>query len=108
MTLTVIVRNRATQDLRLQANYILAKGDHKAAENFLECVELTFFQLSKTPKIGKKVSLLSPSQQEIRQWRIKNSKNYMIFYQIREKNIEILRILHSSRDLTDIMPYLEE
>ena len=38
MTLTVIVRNRATQDLRLQANYILAKGDHKAAENFLECV----------------------------------------------------------------------
>lgn len=55
MILSVIVRDRATQDLRLQANYILAKGDRKAAENFLECVELTFFQLSKTPKIGKKV-----------------------------------------------------
>ena len=108
MTLSIIVRDRATQDLRLQANYILAKGDRKAAENFLESAELTFSQLAKTPKIGKKVSLLALSQQEIRQWRIKNFKNYLIFHQIREKNIKILRILHSARDLTDIMPYLEE
>ena len=108
MTLPVIIRDRATQDLRLQANYILAKGDRKAAENFLECAELTFFQLAKTPKIGKKVSLLAPHQPEIRQWRIKNFKNYLIFYQIREETIEILRILHSARDLTDIMPYLKE
>ena len=95
MTLSIIIRDRATQDLRLQANYILAKGDRKAAENFLESAELTSSQLAKTPIIGKKVSLLALSQQEIRQWRIKNFKNYLIFYQIREKNIEILRILHS-------------
>ena len=64
MTLSVIVRNRATQDLRLQANYILTKGDRKAAENFLECAELTFFQLSKTPKIGKKsfIACFSPTR----------------------------------------------
>ena len=75
MILPIIVRDRATQDLRLQANYILAKGDQKTAENFLESAELTFSQLAKTPKIGKKVSLLALSQQEIRQWRIKNFKN---------------------------------
>jgi len=108
MILPIIVRDRATQDLRLQANYILAKGDRKTAENFLESAELTFSQLAKTPKIGKKVSLLALSQQEIRQWQIKNFKNHLVFYQIREKNIEILRILHSARDLTDIMPYLEQ
>jgi len=108
MTLSVIVRDRATQDLRLQANYILTKGDRKTAETFLECAELTFSQLAKTPKIGKKVLLLAPSPQEIRQWRIKNFKNHLIFYQLREETIEILRILHSARDLTDIMPYLEK
>ena len=108
MTFPIIVRDRATQDLRLQANYILEQGNRKAAEKFLECAELTFSQLAKTPKIGKKVLLLTSNQREIRQWRIKNFQDYLIFYQIQEEYLEVLRILYGARDLADIMPYLDE
>ena len=40
MTLPLIVRNRATQDLRQHANYILAMGNRNAAERFLSSAEL--------------------------------------------------------------------
>ena len=53
MTFRVIVRDRATQDLRQQANYILAMGNRDAAEKFLESAEYTFNQLATTPNIDK-------------------------------------------------------
>ncbi len=72
----VIVRDRATQDIRRQANYILANGNRDAAERFLEFAEYAFAQL--TPNIGRIVL----DMRTIRQWRIKNFKDYLIFYRV--------------------------
>ncbi len=58
MSRTLIVRNRATQDVRQQANYILANGNTPAAERFLEMVEVTFALLLRTPGIGKVVTFV--------------------------------------------------
>ena len=44
MSRKLTIRNRATQDLRQQANYILNNGSVGAAENFLELAEATFTQ----------------------------------------------------------------
>lgn len=57
MTFQVIVRDRATQDIRRQANYILANGNREAAERFLEFGEYAFSQLATTPNIEKVVDL---------------------------------------------------
>lgn len=75
MSLSLIVRNRATQDLRQQANYILAQGNRDAAERFLSSAESTFSQLTVTPYIGKVLSFALSDIGEIRQWRIKNFKD---------------------------------
>jgi len=40
---------------------------------------------------------------EIRQWRIKDFKDYLIFYRIQDTTIEILRVFHGARDLADIL-----
>ncbi len=108
MTLPLIVRNRATQDLRQQANYILAQGNRDAAEQFLSCAESAFSQLAITPYIGKVMSLSLSDIGEIRQWRIKNFKDYLIFYRVLDDSIEVLRVLHGARDLEEILPYLDE
>jgi toxin ParE1/3/4 len=79
MVFQVIVRNRATQDIRQQANYILVNGNRELGEKFLEFVESAFAQLAITPNMGKVVSSLS-DMGTIRQWRIKNFKDYLIFY----------------------------
>jgi plasmid stabilization system protein ParE len=48
----LLTADRATQDLRQQANYILVNGNSHAAEQFLELVEVTFAQLATIPKMG--------------------------------------------------------
>jgi toxin ParE1/3/4 len=44
----------------------------------------------------------------IRQWRIKNFKDYLIFYKVLEDRVEVLRVLHGMRDLEDLLPFLDE
>lgn len=107
MSYQLIIRNRATQDLRQLANYILVNGDANAATRFLELAEATFAQLATIPGIGKVVGLVSSRMGEIRQWRVKDFKNYLIFYRIQDNQVEILRVLHGVRDLEGILSNLD-
>jgi toxin ParE1/3/4 len=108
MSRTLIIRNRATQDLRQQANYILSNGNVAAAEQFLELVEATFSQILTVPRIGKSVDFVLASMGEVRQWRIKNFQDYLVFYRVQDDRIEILRILHGARDLANLLSTLDE
>ena len=108
MTFQIIVRDRATQDIRRQANYILAMGSRDAAERLLEFAEYAFTQLAITPNMGRVVQLPLSDMGTIRQWRIKNFKDYLIFYRVLEDRVEILRVLHGMRDLEDLLPFLDE
>jgi toxin ParE1/3/4 len=108
MAFQVIIRDRATQDIRRQANYILAKGNREAAERFLEFAEYAFAQLAITPNMGRILPLLLSNMGIIRQWRIKNFKDYLIFYQVQEERVEVLRVLHGARDLEELLPFLDE
>jgi toxin ParE1/3/4 len=108
MSRELIIRNRATQDLRQQANYILSNGSVAAAEQFLELAEATFARILLTPRIGKQVDFVLDSMGEVRQWRIKNFHDYLVFYRVQEDRIEILRVLHGARDLAGILSTLDE
>lgn len=102
------VRNKATQDLRQAANYILVNGDSDSASRFLESIETTFKQLATTPGMGKKMRSLSPRLGEIRQWRVKDFNDYLIFYRIQEQEVDIIRLLHGARDLENVLFDLDE
>ena len=108
MSRELIIRNRATQDLRQQANYILVNGNAAAAERFLDLAENTFTQLVRVPEIGKVVRLASARMGEVRQWRIKDFQDYLVFYRIQDDRVEILRVLHGARDLEGILTNLDE
>ncbi|MCW6048816.1 type II toxin-antitoxin system RelE/ParE family toxin [Lyngbya sp. CCAP 1446/10] len=108
MSYQLIVKNRATQDIRQQANYILVNGNARTAERFLQLAEATFAQLATIPGMGKIVRLVYSRMGEIRQWRIKDFQDYLIFYQIQDDRVEILRVLHGARDLEDILSNIDE
>ncbi len=103
MNRKLIIRDRATQDLRQQANYILGNGNVVAAEHFLQSAEATFAQILTVPRIGKSVDFGLDHMGEVRQWRIKNFQDYLVFYRVEDEQIEILRVLHGARDLADIL-----
>ncbi|MBC6433237.1 type II toxin-antitoxin system RelE/ParE family toxin [Nostoc sp. HG1] len=108
MNYRLIVKDRATQDLRHLANYILVNGNTYAAVKFLNAAELTFAQLSKTPGMGKVTQLVESRLGKIRQWRIKDFRDYLIFYSFEDTTIEILRVFHGARDLADVLSSLDE
>ena len=108
MSYRLIVKDRATQDLRHLANYILINGNTDVAVKFLSAAEGTFAQLVKTPGIGKVAQLVVSRLGEIRQWRIKDFQDYLIFYRIEDTTIEILRVFHGARDLADVLSELDE
>jgi toxin ParE1/3/4 len=66
MNRKLTIRNRATQDLRQQANYILSNASVGAAEHFLELAEATFAQVLIVPRIGKLVDFVSAHMGEVR------------------------------------------
>jgi len=108
MSYRLIIKDRATQDLRQLANYILVSGNADVAVKFLAAAEVTFAPLVKAPGIGKVTQLVKSKLGEIRQWHIKDFKDYLIFYRIQDTTIEILRVFHGARDLADILSELDE
>jgi toxin ParE1/3/4 len=61
MNYRLIIKDRATQDLRESANYILVNGNAQIAVKFLDAAEQTFEQLLKTPGMGKIIRLFESS-----------------------------------------------
>lgn len=58
--------------------------------------------------MGKVVRLVPAAMGEVRQWRIKDFQEYLVFYRILDERVEILRVLHGARDLDGILTNLNE
>ncbi|BAY72660.1 type II toxin-antitoxin system RelE/ParE family toxin (plasmid) [Anabaena sp. FACHB-709] len=108
MNYRLIIKDRATEDLRHLANYILVNGNADVAVKFLNAAETTFAQLQKNPGMGKVTQLVVSKLGEIRQWRVKDFQDYLVFYRIQNTTIEILRVFHGARDLANILSELDE
>lgn len=107
MSYRLIIADRAEQDLRQQAEYILRQGNAEAAVSFLAAAEATFEQLVRIPGMGRVTQLVLPTLGEVRQWRIRTFEDYLIFYRIRETTVDILRVLNGARDLAEVLRELD-
>jgi toxin ParE1/3/4 len=90
------------QDLIEQATYI-AKGNLDASDRFLLAAEETFSVLGRMPAIGRLSGFAHPSLVDVRQYSVKGFKGYLVFYRINDSGVEVLRVLHGSRDLEAIL-----
>lgn len=90
------------RDLIEQATYI-AENNLDAAERFLVAAEETFQFLGRMPGIGKLCRFSKLQLLDIRQYPVKGFKNYLIFYRATDSEVEVLRVLHGTRDLEAIL-----
>ena len=94
-------RALAEQDLIEIALYLAKEtGSKVIALRFLEAAERTCTRLLEVPQIGSPCELLSPRLVRMRRWAIPGFHNYFIFYRISVNGIEIIRVLHSARDIS--------
>ena len=100
--LAIILKTpQAELDLLDIASYI-AEDNFDAAERFLEAAEQTFATVASMPLIGHACEFQSPQAQGLRLWRVRGFERYLIFYRPLDHGIEVVRVLHGSRDIESL------
>ena len=98
MTETILFRPRARDDLEAHAIWIARKSGERALA-FLDAVEQTLQQLLVYPEIGTSRDWLSPHCRGLRFRPLRSFPHHLIFYRPVESSIEVVRILHTARDI---------
>ena len=87
---------RAIVDIEAIAS-VIARDDPRAADKWIDTIENKCRLLSDNPKMG-------PTRDDIRAgMRIIPVGNYLIFYRLIERHVDIVRVLHGARDLKNIL-----
>jgi toxin ParE1/3/4 len=74
---------------------VTAYRNSNAADNIIDHLAATYENLAKFPEMGRRRDELFPG------YRSFVVAPYLIFYQIRPEEIEIIRVLHGARNLSD-------
>ncbi len=97
----LVVRPLAKRDLDEQARYI-ARDNVEAALRFLDAAEGAFDRLRSLPEIGKVRKFQHPELAHVRSWPIPGFEKHIIFYKASLERVEVLRVVHSARNLAGI------
>jgi toxin ParE1/3/4 len=95
----VFIRPAANRDLDDQARYVAADSGIEIALRFLEAADDTFQLLLSHPLIGRVAPVRNRFLAGTRMFPIKHFSDSIVFYRPVRKGIEIVRIVHGSRDL---------
>ena len=89
-------------DLDEQFAYI-ADNNFDAALSFFDATRQTFSQIAQIPGIGTVYNNRNPRLEGLRKWAVKGFEKHLIFYLQRDEYIEIVRLIHSARDISQIL-----
>lgn len=102
MTKSIIITPRASQDLDEHFVYI-AQNNPNAALRFFDATRQTIARLAQLSGIGRLYPVRNSRLDGLRRFPVKGFDNYLIFYLPFLDHIEIVRILHASRDLEEVL-----
>ena len=93
-----LLREAVVNDLDSLAAYI-QQDSPQAAIRFLEAAEETFGTLAQMPELGGLFESRIAHFSDMRIWQIKGFPSILVFYRPIQGAVEIVRVLHSARDL---------
>jgi toxin ParE1/3/4 len=101
MTRGILTRVSAERDIEECFVYI---GDDNvdAALSFLVAVDETLVLLARNPFVGSIREFRDARSKGLRMWPVHGFDNYEVFYLVEDVAIEIVRVLHSKRDIQSI------
>jgi toxin ParE1/3/4 len=102
VNLRILIHEDATLDLHEHCNY-LAQNNQSSALQFFDAARQTFAALARMPGMGQQYESEEDDIINIRKWAVKGFKQYLIFYRYDDELLEILRIVHATRDLIPLL-----
>jgi len=95
----------ALNDIINDAVYLGEEASEETADRFLDSVDETLSNLVEMPLIGRFLDLNSEKLKDIHVWRVKDFEKWLIFYHLTEDGIEVVRLLHGTRDLHEALKH---
>lgn len=98
MTLPVILRARALEDVEEALDYLFDEGAADAALSFVDALEAAQQQIARQPGIGSTRHAHELGIPGLRSWAL-SVHPYLLFYVQRGDYLDVWRVLHQRRDL---------
>lgn len=98
MKYQLVVLPSAQQDARTIDDFLTEKNP-AAAERFFEDLQATLVLQASLSTPGSPWISTNPALFDLRWTRVKNFHSYLLFLRLRGTVLELVRILHASRDL---------
>jgi toxin ParE1/3/4 len=86
------------EDIVALASYLLLENED-AARRFVEAVQKTLKDLSRMPGMGSRKEFSNSALSEVRSWWVEGFPNHLIYYLPLPDGIDVLAIMHGSRDV---------
>jgi toxin ParE1/3/4 len=96
------VKPLAWREINAQVDYLEEHAGLEIAERFLGQPMFSFKALSEMPRMGIRCGFRRPSLIRLRRWPVKDFENWLIFYRPKRNGVEIVHVLHGSRDIENI------
>ena len=103
MTRSIVKLPRAESDLIGCYAYHCEKASLEVADRFLNAVDKTLALIARSPGIGTPHQSSHPKLAGLRSFAVSKFKRYLLFYQVFHDRIELVRVLHGSRDIRRIL-----
>ena len=98
-----LIRPRADGDLDDQAYYYATNASADVGHRFLLAAHDTFSLLATQPDMGWEGALRHPGLKSLRVFRVKGFERILILYLPMLDRVEIVRVVHGSRDLQALL-----
>ena len=107
MSRQIIVFDDARYDA-IDIAYEIAEYSLEVSDRFTEALDAAYERLAEMPGIGAFRNCNNPKLQGMRMLPLPNFPKYLIFYRANISQLEVLRVLHSSRDIESLFAPDEE
>jgi toxin ParE1/3/4 len=93
----------AVNDIEDIIAYFRSRKALQAGRRFLTSLEASIQQVAEMPEIGATWESPYPELAGVRTWKVKSFESYVIYYRPLQRRLEIMRVLHGSRDAMPLL-----
>ncbi len=108
MSGSYLVKPGATQDVENQPSYNAVHFGMEATHRFIQTANETYELLAQYPKIGWTPRFGLRSMKALRVFRVNGFAAMLILYRPLENGVEIIRVVHGSRNIRALFRHPEE
>ncbi len=104
-TLRIVLSEMAVADILEQADWYEAQADDRLAKKWENAATSALLRISQRPTAGTLCKFQLNELAGTRRMPISGFSKHLIFYQVHDKEIFILRVVHGARDLESLFPW---